>query len=437
MPSIVQRQSSIILETPTGEKATSPEFDPLDDVFYDVDFKDQIDFTTKVKTRSCKRSTDLLKEALTNSRAKAKRGESESSPIEASPRLRKENLRSGTKRLLQEDCQNLDSDNKKIKMGTLTLESMKTLLKEELKPLLEVQKEICSLSKRVSKNEDDILDLKRLTREHTKTISQLANLQGEQEVSTMALSKADRKVLEGEVENAEKCLRISGMDGVSDPMAKLKGYNIPGIDDGNSKFQKRGDKSYFILRFNTKRDRDLCMYTKDKDMRKDGLKSMRAIPAAYRQKYFEYMGMRWSYLESQRIKGNEDAKTYIDFHGLKLTLKFQEGRNKPKDVVESFMPIDQFGTEMSTLTARCTKETKRKLACSVLFPDYKGDPDALIKDLQTMLNGCKFTPFKRTKGSNHQILLEAQNNDEAEKIYKLIENAKMNNVAPRWLCDRT
>ena len=317
------------------------------------------------------------------------------------------------------------------------MDSMKDLLREELKPLLEVQKEISSLSKRVAKNEDEILDLKRLTMDHSIAISKLATLQGDKEVSTTALSEADRKVLEDEVGKAEKCLRITGMDNISDPIAKLKGYNIPGIEEGTSKFQKRGDKTYFILRFTTKRDRDMCMYTKDKDMRQDGFKSMRAIPAAYRQKYFEFMGMRWSYLESQRIKGNEDAKTYIDFHGLKLTLKFQEGRNKPKDVVESFMPIDQFGTEMSTLTARCTKETKRKLSCSVLIPDYKGDPEALLQDLQNMLTGCKFIPFRRTKGSNHQILIEAQDKEEAEKIYELVQNAKLNNVVPRWLCDRS
>ena len=62
MPSIVKRHSSLILETPSGEKATSPEFDPLDDVFYDRDFNDQINLTSNVRTRSYKKSTDLLKE---------------------------------------------------------------------------------------------------------------------------------------------------------------------------------------------------------------------------------------------------------------------------------------------------------------------------------------------------------------------------------------
>ena len=266
MPSLVKRQSTVILETPIGEKPTSPEFVPLDDVFYDADFKDQTNFVTKVRTRSHKRSTDLLKEALTNSRVKAKRGGSESSPMEASPILRKKNLRSGTKRQHQKDCQNLDSDNKKIKMATLNMDTMTKLLREELKPLLEVQKEISSLSKRVSKNEEDILDLKKLSMDNSRAISKMTNFQGEamQEVSAMALSEADRRVLEDEVGKAEKCLLIAGMDKIDDPIAKLKGYGITGIEEGTSKFLKRSDKRHFILRFSTKRERDICMYTKDK-----------------------------------------------------------------------------------------------------------------------------------------------------------------------------
>ena len=118
-------------------------------------------------------------------------------------------------------------------------------------------------------------------------------------------------------------------------------------------------------------------------------------------------------------------------------MKFQEGKNKPKDVYKSFTPIDQFGTELSNLTARCTKETKRKLACSVLIPDYNGDPDALIIDIHNILKGCQYGAFKRPKGKDHQIMIEANNKGEAEKIYDLIQNAKMDNVVPRWLCDRT
>ena len=36
MPSLVKRQSTVILETPFGEKPTSPEFEPVEDVFFDL-----------------------------------------------------------------------------------------------------------------------------------------------------------------------------------------------------------------------------------------------------------------------------------------------------------------------------------------------------------------------------------------------------------------
>ena len=70
----MKRQSTVVLETPYGDKSTSPEFEPLEDLFFDADFETQSKFDTRIRTRSQRRSTDLLKEALNNSRMKIKRG---------------------------------------------------------------------------------------------------------------------------------------------------------------------------------------------------------------------------------------------------------------------------------------------------------------------------------------------------------------------------
>ena len=70
MPSLMKRQSTIVLETPYDDKSTSPEFELLEDVFFDAEFETQNKIDPRIRTRSQRRSTDLLKEALTNSRMK-------------------------------------------------------------------------------------------------------------------------------------------------------------------------------------------------------------------------------------------------------------------------------------------------------------------------------------------------------------------------------
>ena len=73
----------------------------------------------------------------------------------------------------------------------------------------------------------------------------------------------------------------------------------------------------------------------------------------------------------------------------------------------------------------------------MLIPDYTGDPEALIGDIDKILKDYKYSSYKRKKGTDHHIMLEAVDTDAAEKMYELICKAKMDNVKPKWLCDRS
>ena len=56
----MKHQSMEVLELQYDDKSTSPEFKPLEDVFFDAEFETQNKIDPRIRTRSQRRSTDLL-----------------------------------------------------------------------------------------------------------------------------------------------------------------------------------------------------------------------------------------------------------------------------------------------------------------------------------------------------------------------------------------